>query len=259
MVRRHHKSKFMANAHVFPGGRVDEQDCAPGLAALVLPFEAATAARRLGHDDPAVALGFYLAAVRETLEEAGLLPGLGRAPGGGQQPGQQLARWRSQLNDHTLELAGLLSQLEHPLQLDQLRYLDHWVTPEFEHRRFSARFFICRAPPDQQASFDPHETTAGQWFTVAELLQGNSENRLHLAPPTLCILERLAPHQDVDVMLDAAPDRPLPATMPRPLIKGASALTLLLPGDHRYDDPESATGAVDCVELHDGHWVHCRQ
>jgi 8-oxo-dGTP pyrophosphatase MutT (NUDIX family) len=68
LVKRHGKSGFMAGAHVFPGGRVDDAD-----------YEADDA---VGSDDRARALldgmdartarGFVNAALRETMEEAGI-------------------------------------------------------------------------------------------------------------------------------------------------------------------------------------------
>src|SRR5262249_50871848 len=77
MVRRHHSVAFMAGAHVFPGGRVDDADhdadpswCdGMGEAARQLPDLAA-----------GVALAYHVAAARELFEEAGVL--LARSPDG---------------------------------------------------------------------------------------------------------------------------------------------------------------------------------
>lgn len=65
LVKRHGSSGFMAGAHVFPGGRVDDDDRV-GDAAL------AQVARALldGALEERAALGFVNAAVRETREEA---------------------------------------------------------------------------------------------------------------------------------------------------------------------------------------------
>lgn len=63
LVKRHGKSGFMAGAHVFPGGRVDEKD-----------LEGDVDARSIldGVTDARAARGFVNAAIRETLEEAGI-------------------------------------------------------------------------------------------------------------------------------------------------------------------------------------------
>ena len=68
LVRRHRDSTFMAGAHVFPGGRVDDAD--RGAASVATGVSLAMA--RMPDVDPATALAFYAAAVRETFEEAGI-------------------------------------------------------------------------------------------------------------------------------------------------------------------------------------------
>ena len=64
---------FASDAHVFPGGRVDPDDAAPGLAGRSVR-SAADASLALGGDlAPPVALAAFLAAIRELFEEAGVL------------------------------------------------------------------------------------------------------------------------------------------------------------------------------------------
>ena len=253
MVRRHGRSRFMANAHVFPGGRLDEADCAPQLEKRCTGVTGRQAAQRLDLEDEHRARGLYVAALRETFEEAGVL--LAR-PGQGDSAAPDLCDLRGRLNDGETTLAAMLEQHDLVLDLGRLRYLDRWITPEFEPRRYDARFFVGRTPGDQQASHDRVETTAGSWCTVAQLLESNRRGELFLAPPTLCILEGLAGHGSVDAALEAAPDAPMQPTQPRPLQKNARELTLLLPDDHRYDDPDSDAGPVDCVVLREGAFQH---
>jgi len=55
------------------------------------------------------------------------------------------------------------------------------------------------------------------------------------------------------------PDRPVPYTMPRPLLQSGAPPTLLFPGDHRYAGQDAAgDGPLDCVELVEGHWRRVR-
>lgn len=253
MVRRHARSRFMANALVFVGGRVDEADRCAELLARCSGLQPGEAARRLGIDAPAAALGYYVAALRECFEESGLLLADGELP----DPSEH-AELRRRLNEGDAPFAELLTQHGLTLPLDRLRYLDHWITPEFEHRRYDTRFFICRAPQGQLASFDPKETSFGDWLTVPAVLEGNVARTLHLAPPTLVILEGLRGCATADDMLACAPDQPVAHTMPKPLLGRTELPTLLLPGDHRYDVPESTEGPVHCVELRDTTWVRTR-
>src|SRR5205823_10842098 len=70
MVRRHHAVAFMAGAHVFPGGRVDDADhdadsrWCDGIS---------EATRQLPDLPASVALAYHVAAGRELFEEAGVL------------------------------------------------------------------------------------------------------------------------------------------------------------------------------------------
>lgn len=72
LVKRSRMVDFMAGAHVFPGGRLDPADLAsPECAALAGSVPAPH--ERLGEDIPAIhAAGLFVAAVRETFEEAAL-------------------------------------------------------------------------------------------------------------------------------------------------------------------------------------------
>lgn len=253
MVRRHPRAAFMANALVFVGGCVDPADHAPAVLERCAGLDPAGAAARLGLEDGQLALGFYVAALRECLEEAGMLLAE-PAP----SP-EALRDMRGRLNQDDLPLVSLLGELDLTLAVGRLRYLDHWITPEFEHRRYCTRFFLAPAPAGQQASHDPGETTFGGWFTVEDALEGNRRRELHLPPPTLVILESLQGCHSAEELLARAPDRPVPHTMPRPLLQSGAPPTLLFPGDHRYAGQDAAgDGPLDCVELVEGHWRRVR-
>ena len=80
MLRRNARASFMASAYVYPGGALDEGDCTPEAARHVRGLDPEAARARLDEPiSPARALGLFLAGVRETFEEAGVL--LARAPG----------------------------------------------------------------------------------------------------------------------------------------------------------------------------------
>lgn len=251
MVRRHPASPFLPGALVFPGGRVEPADSAPELARVSQGADGERAARTLGvpEGEGPRALAHYVAAVRESFEECGLLA---TAP---PAPGDQLVALREQLASSGESLASLLAGSGLRLELGQLRYLDHWLTPEVELRRYDTRFFVTRAPAGQEARADSRETTSGGWFTAAEALAGHVRGEHSLAPPTLVLLERLEPHRSVAAALAAAPDRPVPCVTPR-LAAGAAELTLLLPGDARYRDPTATAGPEDVVVLSGGRWTH---
>ncbi|MFO1057599.1 MAG: NUDIX domain-containing protein [Dongiaceae bacterium] len=73
MGRRHRRHVFMPNIYVFPGGRLDPADRLPsGFPEALPPATAAGLHRGAGRREP---IEFARAAVRETLEETGLLVG----------------------------------------------------------------------------------------------------------------------------------------------------------------------------------------
>jgi 8-oxo-dGTP pyrophosphatase MutT (NUDIX family) len=256
MVRRHPRSRFLANALVFVGGRHDEADRAEELLSRCTGLDAAEAARRMDLEDPRRALGLYVTAIRECFEEAGVLVAHDEDRQPPEQHRSDLPARRERLIAEELSFERLLEELDLSLPLDSLHYLDHWLTPEFEPRRYDTRFFACRAPAGQQASFDPKETSFGGWLGLGEVLEANREGRYFLAPPTLTILEGIQGCETVEEVLRAAPDRPIPVFMPRPLLgtPPPEHPTLLFPGDHRYDDPGSAEGPEHYVRLRDARW-----
>src|SRR2546425_2590420 len=72
MLERHLRSDFAGGAYVFPGGTIDERDTAAE-AARYLDGPGASDAAALIDAPEERALAFYLCAIRETFEEAGVL------------------------------------------------------------------------------------------------------------------------------------------------------------------------------------------
>jgi 8-oxo-dGTP pyrophosphatase MutT (NUDIX family) len=75
LMQRDKRQAFMGGAYVFPGGRMDANDCETALARFILglsPSDARTSLNEPELDDK-TALGLYLCALRETFEESGVL------------------------------------------------------------------------------------------------------------------------------------------------------------------------------------------
>ena len=70
MLERNLKSDFVGGAYVFPGGAVDAGDDSPELEWFSPHFTSSEANRALGVESGG--LSFFVAAIRESLEEAGL-------------------------------------------------------------------------------------------------------------------------------------------------------------------------------------------
>src|SRR5439155_19611293 len=82
MIRRNRDMKFLGGYYAFPGGRVDAADGEPTVLARCRGVEIAEAERILTGHEGSPALAFWVTAVRELLEESGIMlvcDGAGRA------------------------------------------------------------------------------------------------------------------------------------------------------------------------------------
>jgi 8-oxo-dGTP pyrophosphatase MutT (NUDIX family) len=245
MVKRHGRSGFMAGAHVFPGGRVDDADHEYG----VLDDMAADLVD--GSED---AIGFCVAAVRETLEECGVLLAvdeLGARPNaaiaktlfdavhddGPQREGSGPREFHSEL-----QALGLVPDIS------SLRPWSWWITPEAEPKRYDTRFFLAEAPA-HDARADLKETTEGDWFTPEAALAAYAAGEIFLAPPTLATLEDLRGFATV-AEAAASVTRPLPPICPL-ISTGEDGMVLALPGDELHEVSERAMAARTRIVMND--------
>lgn len=174
MVERSPAMAFAAGALVFPGGGVDEGD----------HMLAARAAGALDVEDAAA----RIAAIRETIEEAGI--GLGLC-GVIDQP--TVLRLRDGLRDGRT-LGELLDRHGLSLNLDALIPFARWHPPLSDRLRrvYDARFYLARAPEGQVASVDTTENVRLFWSSAADTLALCDAGRGHVIFPTRRNLERLA-------------------------------------------------------------------
>jgi 8-oxo-dGTP pyrophosphatase MutT (NUDIX family) len=211
MVRRHQDLAFMAGAHVFPGGRVDEADYVDDV-----NYRADEnwcdgfdhAARQLPGIEPRLALAYHVAAVREVFEEAGVLLARERSvrPGGIMSAARaQLAGCRQRVLTEAGSFRSIIEDEGLQLALDSLVVCAHWVTPARLSRRFDTLFFAARMPAGQTASHDNGETVEGLWVAPRHA----SEKDLLLPPPTRITLEEIRRFETVDALLAWYPGRPI--------------------------------------------------
>jgi 8-oxo-dGTP pyrophosphatase MutT (NUDIX family) len=243
MVRRHAKSGFMAGAYVFPGGTLDAEDRAPGVLAKVTGRSAEEAAAMLGETDGALALGLFVAALRETFEEAGVLlaDGVGDA---------DLSEARDRLNAGA-DFGVLVDELGLTLRVDALAPLSRWVTPTVEKRRYDARFFVARAPTDQEAAHDRVEVTAGEWLRPNDALARWERGEIALPPPTLRTVEQLASFDSVDAVFASA-EGEVPRPVQPELLQLEDTMALVLPGDPAHSVSETRIAGPTRFVLIDG-------
>ena len=243
MLRRTLQATFASGMYVFPGGRVDHVDAAPTMQVVCDGLDDVRASELLQIESGGLA--YWVAAIRECFEEAGVL--LARSALSGEvirfDDPVVAARFdaaRPSIHDSSLGLVELCETERLRLVTDAIFYVAHWVTPQGENRRFDTRFFLARSPLAQKPLHDDGETIASLWVRPSDALERERSGELMMLPPTIACLQFLAEHSSTESALGAAarigrPPRILPKI--RPATPGAR-MQLLMPGDGGYDDLE---------------------
>ena len=211
LLRRAGTMAFAAGMHVFPGGSVDPRDGETATAWSGPP--AMQWAAWLGCDEP-LARALVCAAVRETFEESGvLLAGPHAGDVVADTTGDDLERDRLSLLDRSVSMAEMLSRRGLVLRSDLLRPWAHWITPEFEPKRFDTRFFVAAVPTGQRPRDVSGEADDTVWLPVAEAVARHDAGGLAMLPPTIVALREISVFGSVAEVL-AAP-REVRPVLPR--------------------------------------------
>jgi 8-oxo-dGTP pyrophosphatase MutT (NUDIX family) len=247
MVRRNDRVAFMAGAYVFPGGRVDDTD-------VPEPAEACDGLAGVGRCAdlaPAEEAQYRVAAIRELLEEAGLL----------------LARRDGRIVDHATA-EGLRASIDPKapfvaalaarglsVALDAVMPFAHWVTPDIEIRRFDTRFLLARLPDGQDPSHDAGETTALEWIAPLEAIARARRGEMLLPPPTWLTLARLAKFPDIDAAWRWASETPIVRIQPG-FFQDQRGTIFTLPGSPGWPLPPGCEPFDEThFQLADGRWT----
>ncbi len=234
LMRRHGNTAVLGGVHVFPGGKLDPTDQVDRADAVDL--SGALCRQRLAEPElePAQALALHLAALRETFEECGLLPGSVADPA-------QLAALRERtLAGSTLCRAA--GELGLGLKLSALLPWSRWITPRqpsVSNKRFDTRFFVALAPPEQDIVACARETTEVVWMTPRTALERYWAGDIDLAPPQIMSLSHLTRLGGVDAVLDHARTRPPAQIAPEPFDEDGVRV-ICYPGDPAHSLREAA-------------------
>ena len=168
MIRRKRAMKFLGGFYAFPGGKVDAADASADALGLCHGLTADEAAQCFpAHATPAP-LAFWIAAVRELLEESGVLlacDARGRAIAPGASPlSERLDAARRALVTGEETFPAILAREAWHCDLRPLRYVSYFVTPKSSPIRFAARFFLCRLPGGQEPRLFTEETSEAFWI-----------------------------------------------------------------------------------------------
>ena len=240
MLKRSSSLAFMPGAHVFPGGALDASDEAPELHALCVGLDDAAASRALGIKRGGLA--YWVAAIREAFEEAGIL--LAYDAGGSivslsEATAERYRAHRRALDEGRSDFAAFALGEGLRLAVDRLRYFGHWITPPGAPRRYDTRFFIAIAPESQEARHDNRETVAHAWVRPQEALELRAREAINIRFPTFKTLERFAAcSTTADLIAEISSSHEVSALMPRITRDGR----YLLPGDPGYENAKRREG-----------------
>ena len=209
MIRRNQSMKFLGGYYAFPGGRVDAADGAADALACCYGLDVEAAEATLPGHDGGPALAFWVTAVRELLEESGILLACDAAgrPINGRDPATRLiiASLRQDLMRGIL-LPALLARAGWRCDVRGLRYLSHFITPTSSPIRFTARFFLCRVPADQAPALFTEETSEAFWIHPGEGYRRFVAGEMKMAEPAEYGLGYLAQFRSVDELWAAHAD-----------------------------------------------------
>ena len=249
MVRRNLRSDFVGGAYVFPGGAVDPLDAGGEAEALCVGRSDAEASALLGLESGGLA--YWVAVVRETFEEAGLLlaqrEGVPALLHG--DPGEEarFAAERRAVNDGSRRFLELVRDERLRLSVGDIHYFAHWITPRGAPRRYDTRFFVAVLPEGQEALHDDEEVIASLWVSPSDALVRHEAGEIDLMFPTMKNLQAISRFSRTEELVDAAAAASVPDILPRLTVEG-EGVRIVLPGDPSY---ESATGLPAGVDFPD--------
>ena len=233
-MRRHLKSKFAAGDFVFPGGKIDVGDNPEDAVGWCRGLDVAAAAKRLSLDAaPRTALGYWIGAIRETFEEAGLLLAVGPDGRDVDVTPPRFADYRKACHRDNPAFWAMVRGEDLRLATDRLVYFAHWITPEEQPLRFDTRFFAAPAPAGQEASGDDFEMTDLKWLTPQEAVAAQKRGEISLRNPTVKNLLLFDGARDTTHALDRLEDRVVTTIRPRVIMEGDQR-KILMPGDPGY-------------------------
>jgi len=235
MVLRHPKSSFVPNSYVFPGGIFEEGDYTQDIEELCTGMDQEKARSLLeGLSSPEIALGAWVAGIRETFEEVGMLLAY-RSDGSllkfdspdtidrFRTHRRLLIEGKSTLN-HILREEGLT------LATDRLHYFSHWITPVSLPLRYDVRFLVTVAPEEQNALHDGVELTEHSWISPREALDRFKEGKFNMVLPTFMTIKELSIYKTIDDIIRVTKGKKIEGILTRMVKDGGKIIEVMPDG-----------------------------
>ena len=242
LLRRHTASAVLGGVYVFPGGKLDEADCASDVHAF-LDASPQQLLSSLGEPDamPHTAAGLYVAAVREVLEECGVLYARLKNAEALAHDAVQRQQWQRQLHGGQ-SFVRLLQSADLRVDTQHLAPWSRWITPiqpSVTNKRFDTRFFVAVLPSGQHPIHDNIEAIDSVWLSPRDALVRYWAGDLPLAPPQIMTLVSLLSHASTSSVLNLAKQQLPPVVLPEAFDE-EGVRTLCYPGDPRHSVAQRA-------------------
>ena len=235
LVQRQGKDAFAGGAFVFPGGILETRDCSPeafALCAGLRPEDAANILRTA--DSSERALGYFVAAIRETFEEVGIL--LARdSQGRSWHAHEALSAARARLHERRLDFLQWLAERGLRLAVEDLGYFAHWITPQALPKRFDTRFFLAAVDAGAAAEPDHAEVVDCRWIGPSEALAAHRAGTLRMVNATVKTLEMLVGFAGAAEARERLCSREITAIRPKAVREG-NGFRVVNPWEAGYDE-----------------------
>ena len=219
MLLRNEASGFVAGHTIFPGGAIEQNDRSSMWDDLVLGLTSKEANTQLRTDE---ARSFWIAAIRETIEEVGVVVGSHE---------DELLEDRKSLEDGTANFSQIITQRQLSLDLSEIKPISRWITPKGGSRRYDTYFFVAQPLSSVTPQVDGKEAVEAFWISPSEALQKWESGELTMISPTLATLQQLNTYRNTGEIFSALDSKPLPENIR--IVDESKALPLF-PNDDGY-------------------------
>jgi 8-oxo-dGTP pyrophosphatase MutT (NUDIX family) len=248
LLKRNDASKFMGGLYVFPGGVVEAEDREVDTWTPRIDMTPAQIETRLGGNQFSreEAMGFGVAAIRETLEEAGVL--IAANNNKTQEDFDEISCYRLNPDLPNSWFQTKMTADNWTLSFSHLGRWSHWITPKRMKKRFDTRFFIVFMPDNQTCAPDDRETKHGIWLTPQTALEQNLAGKTPLSPPAVVTLTHMSAFTDLTTLKQEIKSRSWGDPIAPRLLSTDSGPVILEPWDPMWEE-KSDTNDLETSNL----------
>lgn len=206
MTRRPSGMHFLGGTYVFPGGSVRKTDCSEKILGRCRGISSKQARDILGaHLSPELALGHWVAGIRELFEEVGILLCLEESGNPVDMTDEKL---KARLAERRQALVARQSSFQELLGSEglfcdagALTYFSHWITPEEFPTRFDTRFYLAPLPSNQEPLSTSQEVTESMWVAPEHAIRLCQQDNFPVIFPTYASLRTLADFESLESLM----------------------------------------------------------